>query len=474
MQNLKQRLATALGSIVLSSLIIVGCTNDPSNIGGQILPTSDLITANADSQKMVVKNILPESILSDGTMQGAVGFIGHFNDPRLGSTKSDFVTEVNIGDAIDSLDADGLNYFPDSVVLNLYYTNYSWFGDKDASLNLKVYELTERLSSDQPYYSNEPMDGRYNPVALGEKRITPYDNRTDSLWSAYKADTIQIRLTDELASRLFDVRNISTGDKSERDAFKDILNGLYVTLDNSLDVTNGVLLRIDLLNTLSNLTLYYHKEFYDLEKEQILAIESHNYVFPINEEGRIFNRFEHTYTSNVIFNDTDAGQVFAQGMAGSYMEVDLSDIYEQWADSVDHYRISNSQLGFSVVELILKADTTTLDEEEDLYLPKSQTLSIKVKNEDGKFTYPSYEENNESYMGFSNSGQAGFNSEKASFTFSMSKDYFQFQLNKVLSGETPDKLFIRLPSTQFNPYRIVIYNNHETYFPKVKVKYVVY
>jgi len=105
-----------------------------------------------------------------------------------------------------------LNYFPDSVVLNLYYTNYSWFGDKEAGLNLNVYQ-TGRLSPDQPYNSNEPMNGHYNPVVLGEKDISPYNNRTDASWTVYKTDTIQIRLTDELAQRLFNVRNISTGDK---------------------------------------------------------------------------------------------------------------------------------------------------------------------------------------------------------------------------------------------------------------------
>ncbi len=477
MQNLNQQLRSTLSLGVFIISFFMSCTNDPASMGIDILPTSDVLKAAADSQRIVAKNILPENILSDGFSKGAVGFLGYFKDPALGNTKADMVAEINVAAAFDNLNLDGVNYFPDSAVLNLYYTNNSWYGKKETKLHLQVYELSERLEANKPYYSNELMTGRYYPELLGEKIISPDGGKVDSVWIADKSETIHIKLSSEFALKLFELKNISTEDKEHRDKIKDIINGLYITLDDEQSSSDiGALLKIDLLNSLTNVTLHYRKEVYDLTNNQVLGVSKEKYIFPINTEGRIFNRFEHDFSSDVIENNPDAPRLFLQGMAGSYAEIDLTPIYTQWKDSVKEAKENNYNIGFSGVDFIFYADTTTWtqDEKKAYNVPMNSQIILVVKNEKGQFEQPTYTKSGNSYAAFENSGTATYSQKTNRFKFSMKKEYFEQMMEENI--EAPS-FYLRLPNTSFNYNRVVLYNHYidekgKDFHPMVKVKYV--
>ena len=488
MQNLNQRLKNALSLGVLIILLFTSCTNDPASIGIDILPTSDVLEAAADSQQVTAYNTFPDRILSDGFSPGAAGILGYFNDPRLGVTKADIVAEINVKTGFDSLglDLDGLNYFPDSVVLNLYYTNKSWFGKDDSKFRIQVYELTERLGSDVPYYNNESMTGRYNPILLGEKLVSPDGGKNDSVWNVDKSDTIRIKLSTDpsnpldIANRLFNVRNISTEDKSHRDKIKDIVNGLYITVDGQpVPAGEGALLKIDMLNSLTNVTLHYRKEVYDLTNDQVLRVTKQEYVFPISTEGRVFNRFEHTPPSGMVIDDPSTSKIYLQGMAGSFAKIDLSSLFEQWKNAKDEARDNDYNLGFSGVDLLFYADTDTTTSvgtiEKSLYVPMSRQIMLVVKNEKGVFEQPTFKKDGREYAAFSNSGVATLNEKENSFKFSMQKEYFEQILEMNTNEEPYPHFYLRLPNTPFNFNRVTLYNQDEDnkgIYPKVKVKYV--
>lgn len=478
MQNLHQGLKSTLSLGVLIILFLTSCTNDPASMGIDILPSSDVLEAALDSQRIVAKNILPENILSDGFSKNAVGLLGYYKDPELGATKADIVAEINIASAFDSLNLDGVNYFPDSVVLNLYYTNKSWYGKKDAKLHLQVYELSERLSADLPYYSNEPMTGRFYPELLGEKVITPDAGKVDSLWTAHKSDTIHIKLSTEFAQKLFDLKDMSTEDKAHRDKIKDKVKGLYITLneqESSSDI--GALLKIDMLNSLTNVTLHYRKEVYDLSSNEVLRVDKKTYKFPINTEGRIFNRFEHNFSTNIIENAPDAQRLYLQGLAGSYAEIDLTPIYDQWKDSVNKTTGKNNyNIGFSGVDFIFYADTSswTQEEKKAFNVPMNNQIVLVVKNDKGKFEQPTYTKGGNTYAAFANSGLATYSQKNNSFKFSMYKEYFEQMLEENIVAPS---FYLRLPNTAFNYNRVILYNNFvddkgTDLHPTVKIKYV--
>lgn len=450
----------------LLTLTLVNCDNDPASLGIDVLPPSDVIFAAIDSQQVKIANITPKEILSDGYSKSAVGLLGIFNDPVFGVTKADFIAELNIATAIDSFDLDGLNFFRDSAVLSLYYKENYWYGNKYSKLNVKVYELNERLDTDSAYYSNFDIDGKYFPTLIGEKIVTPYDStRTEQ-----GADTIRIKLSNDFADKLFEAKNISIDNKNERDKFKDFINGIYVTVGDEIN-DNGALLKIDILNTLSNVTLYYKKEIYDLSSDQVLGIRTNKYTFPISTAGRMFNRFEHTLSDNVKLDEENSDRIFVQGLAGTFAKIDLSDVYAQWKDSVKTAKENNINLEISGVDLTFYVDTNKTTIEKELYLPDQTTLGIYTMNENGTLSIP-YFKNGEGYSdSFYSSGIATYSSTTNSYIFSMTKDYF----SKIIHEEEEEQYFyLKLPSSAFNFKRISLYNNNDILHPKIKVRYVTF
>lgn len=471
MQNWNKRLIVALTFGALIVTLFTNCNNDPASIGLGVLPTSDFLEAGTDSQKIVAKNIYPENILSDGFSKEAVGIIGYLNDPRIGATKADMVAEINAAVAFDSLNLDGVNYFPDSVILSLHYKNLSWYGDKNTKLHVKVHELTERLGAATPYYSNKPMEGNYDATLLGEAVILPNAHKTDSAWSSAKTKTVQIKLSSEFADKLFEIKNISTVDKESRDKIKDVVNGLYITVEDKDASEVGALLRIEMLNPSTNVTLHYRKEVFDKTNQQVLSITKQHYTFPISTEGRVFNRFSHTPLPTVVQDDSDAPELYIQGMAGSLVEIDLSPIYKQWRDSISNAADKDYSLGFSLIDLIFHVDTSKMALEEKYYFPMSSNVILLVKNEKGGFEYPVFTKDNNKYSAFVSSGVSTFSEKEKTFKFHMYKEYFE----QVLDGTIEEQLFyLRLPTTAFNFNRVALYNSHPTLYPKVKVKYVKY
>ncbi len=454
----------------LLTLILVNCNNDPASLGIDILPPTDVIFAAVDSQQIKVVNIMPEKVLSDGYSKDAVGFLGIFNDPVLGLTKADFVAELSVAAALDSFNRDGINFSKDSAVLYLYYTNNSWYGNKKSKLNVKVYELNERLDTDSAYYSSFEVEGKYFPQLLGEKIVTPYAEKNDSVWKAQKADTIRIKLSDEFADRLFEIKNISVDSKEERDRFKDIINGIYVTVDDEIvSADNGAILNIDVLNSLSNVTLYYKKEIYDLTTEKILGIKSQQYRFPISRAGRMFNRFEHSLSETIKIDEESSEKVFIQGLAGTFAKVDMTDIFEQWKDSVENATNNNVNLEISGVDITFYVDTVKSDLEKLLYMPEQSSLGIFVKDKNGKLIKPTFKNGGTSEDSFYDRGIASYVVANSSYRFSMKKDYF----SQIINNEEEEQYFyLKIPNSSFNFKKVSLYNNDSKLYPKIKIRYV--
>lgn len=470
MRHINSRLKGSFFMLSLFILLFSGCENDPASLGIDVLPPSDVIFAAIDSQRIVSVTMSPEEILSDGYSKNARAFLGRYYDPKMGMTKADFIAELNIATPVDSFDADGINYYPDSAVLNLYYHNNGWYGNKFSKLDIKVYELTERLDTDLPYLSNYSIDGKYKPEWIGEKIITPYAGKNDSVWTVHKSDTISIKLSEEFTQRLFELRNISAENKEERDKFKDIINGIYVTINDELDDnTSGALLNIDILNSLSNVTLHYKKEIFDMTSEQVVGIRSLNYRFPISRSGRVFNRFEHNLSEDVEIEGKESERLFIQGLAGTYVKLDLSDVYKQWKDSARIALENNVNLEISGVDFTFYVDSIRSNFEKTLYMPVETRLNILSKNEDGKFTEPSYKDGDVEYGAFYSAGIAEYNALKNNFQFSMKKDYFTYIINNDIEEEA---FYLKLPSTPFNYKRMVLFNNDPILHPKVKIRYV--
>ena len=66
----------------------------------------------------------------------------------------------------------------DSLYFALYVNEFQ--GDTEQDINVSVYEYTERiyLDTSHTYYSDYDVEGKYDPVPLVQKTITPTDGTT--------------------------------------------------------------------------------------------------------------------------------------------------------------------------------------------------------------------------------------------------------------------------------------------------------
>jgi hypothetical protein len=191
------RLARISTILFIAASIFAGCNDEPSAIGLELLPEGDIIKAEAIIEYpefMNVKNrvrtdnfIGTEAISSSGSIgkwfKSYYGILGHFDDPRFGTTSADIVTEVSLFSGreafIERLGADSSAIFEvDAIKLLIAYapmandTSFSWIGNNSAEHTIKVYELSQRisnvLSGTDKYYNDASIEGMYYPEALAE------------------------------------------------------------------------------------------------------------------------------------------------------------------------------------------------------------------------------------------------------------------------------------------------------------------
>ena len=480
MPNTFKRLIKLTGAGVLTVLLTLSCENDPATIGIEALPSSDLLSGNNTETVIYGSNFVPENIVSDNSSLNKYpyGIIGFFNDPLFGLTKADIVTEVTLSAYLPDFrydpatgEIDEAKFFPDSAVLNLAYVFENWYGDADAMHTIQVYELSDRLDtalSIYRYYSDYEIQGKFDSYLLGEKAVSAADTLSDTDWQDQNyVNVISIPLDDILAEKLF---NLTEAELNNADLLKNKFNGLYITLSDpeNADAT-GSLIKINLHDTRSNLTLHYRKEIRELVNEEdevgtLLEVEKLNYIFPINSGARFFNRFEHDHTGKVEVNSTGAGRLMIQGMAGSQAKFDLGPLISQWADSLNS---SEPRFGISGVDLIFYADT--FHNTTSLFTPLNESLSITHLDDNNNPVVASAVDSEGRTIPAFRYSTVNYNQYTNTYTFSLNQEYFE----KAAKGElvvTP--FYLTIPFTQFSFKRVTLFNNVSDNPPVLKVRYV--
>ncbi len=480
MPNTFKRLLKLTSAGIFTVLLTWSCENDPATIGLDALPSSDLLSGNSKETVIHGSNIVPENIVSDNSSLNKFpsGIIGYFNDPLFGLTKADIVTEVTLSAEIpdfrynsDTGEIDEAKFFPDSVILNLAYVYENWYGDKAANHTIQVYELNERLttaSSANRYFSDYEILGKYNSELLGEKTITAAGNLNDSIWRANNyVNVISLKLDDLLTEKLF---NLTEAELDSAHLFKNKFNGLYITLAAPENPdASGTLIKLDLHNTKSNLTLHYRKEIRELTDEDdeegtLLEVQKMKYIFPINQGSRFFNRFEHNHTGKVDVNTVATDRLMIQGMAGSQAQIDLSPLITEWADSLKN---TEPRFGISGVDLIFYADT--LHNTANMFTPINESLSITHRDDNNNPIVASGVDTDGKTIPAFRYSTATYNKASNTYTFRMNQEYFE----KAAKGDlevTP--FYLTIPYTQFSFKRVTLFNNVSDYPPVFKVRYV--
>ena len=288
---------------------LYSCT-DPNLIGLEVQPTNDKFNLfYNESSTVVAYTVKEDSIRSDKLV---LNLLGNYNDPIFSRTSASIYTQIRLSS--NNVDF-GPNFHADSIVLALAYK-----GDygKLRKVNIKAFEILDDFYKDTAYYSNKTLNISNQPLA----NITVMPDPTDSVvvGGQKQAPQLRIRLDQSLAQRFYD--GSISGNLTDNDHFLQFFKGIYIT--SSFVNTEGSVLYFDLINALSQVTMYYKNDNNDSLK----------YNFVIDANCARFNSFSHYNYLNAnaslkqqINGDTLLGDslLYLQAMSGLKVKIRMPD-----------------------------------------------------------------------------------------------------------------------------------------------------
>lgn len=306
--------------ILVSALLYAACNKEDHGVGLNIQPPGDKLNViSTDTTTVIAYSQIVDSVKTDET---SVSLLGSLLDPVFGKTTASFYTQLRLSLTAFSF---GTNPVPDSLILTLKYKDH--YGDTNAVMTVSVYELAEQIQLDSLYFSHQSV--AVKETLLGQKTFTP-DFSSDVIVGTDTLDPhLRINLgtlSTELATRLLsapaDTMESST-------SFLNYFYGLYVTAEPAN--SGGIIIYLDLLSSLSEMTLYYHNDTED----------SLSYAYLINSNCARFGHYDHDYSlaspefrAQVIDKDTSLGQsiCYEQALAGVKTFVRFPNIRNYYSD----------------------------------------------------------------------------------------------------------------------------------------------
>jgi len=298
--------------------LVTSCQIGDNELGSDILPPGDNLAVSLDTIfEINAYPVTGKHILTSETfLESRLMLLGAVEDSIFGKSTASLVTQFNTTSA----------YIPagnteiDSMFLVLYMTDF--LGDEGQDLTLSVYEFTERIFIDSIYYSDYDVAGKYDPVPLVQKTITPEAGTSYELLIEDQ-DYIDKFLAIESDTAIFYNDSI----------FKDYFNGFYITAEPTTE--EGTMARVLINNALSRLSMKYANDSTDVDS----TVERDFFYahFSINEySSQKINIFEHDYSGTQLGEIIDNESVsspysYVQGMSGVNTRFSFANLSE-WMD----------------------------------------------------------------------------------------------------------------------------------------------
>jgi len=219
----------ALRHFLAVTAIAIGfssCYNEPEIIGGDLLPSEDLLSVKFDTSFVVSAYTVKTDSIPTNIYSEAV--LGCFNSDMFGKVKADFCSRILVFNINDTI-LYKMNPRPSPISLELKMKLVRTWGTEKHPINVKVYQLQDSLSYSYYYNGLNPIQEAYNDTLI-------------SLPTTYSGeDTLTIQLTDSFA------RKITTAPDSalfNNTNFIKLIKGLYITSDD-YSGSEGVLYSFD-------------------------------------------------------------------------------------------------------------------------------------------------------------------------------------------------------------------------------------
>ena len=416
-------LALMIGTLLLA---FAACKKSPETIGNNLISDSNyIIPFHTDTTEIQCHSYFD----SVSTKNTNYALLGSMKDPIFGNSEAGFFTQFRLSLAGQSF---GESPMLDSLVLQLSLSNY--YGDTNVLQTVRVYELTDTLSSNSSYYNHSSVDYLDLDLANGYQ----FRPRPRTAMNIVGGDTInhaiiRIPLSATLGEALM---NLDTVAYTQPDYFKENFYGLYVTCDPVSQP--GAITAISLTdNTNTLLQLYYHNAEH--------PDKAMRYDYYVTSSDTYFNHIDHDYTQGspefvdqLVNGNTGDGQqtVYVQCMGGVRTRIYMP-FLEYWADSIE-----GGHIVINEAKLVLPVNTTLMD---SLFRLPTNFIVLGFNADSTTYLLPDYYEGS-GYFG----GTYNANAQAVIFRIS---EYVQ----SIVSGKKENHgLSFGINGAGYNAYRMIV------------------
>lgn len=390
------------------------CEEDTSNLGSDLLPSSDNFDLRVDSTITIhTRTERTDSILSNNTYNA---LLGSFKDSVFGRSTAHFLAYFR--PSVDFPVED--NYQVESVELILKYNNH--FGATNSPLRLSVYQMglspiSEKngLKVNADYYSNTHLNEYFDDsIQIADYNFNPSADliATDSL--------LHIPLSASFGTQVLALTDTIFNTDS---LFFKKAGPLYIRADKSMQ--DGSILYFSVLDDDTKVNLRY-----TILNDTIDSVYS--YDFYIDEYCANLNLFEFDYT-DALFKDelnnesfSQDSLIFIQGMGGirTYIEFEGLDSFK------------DSSIAISNASLMIPVDTNYWTAR-NFGLP--DRLWLRSVLSDG--TQDLYDAEH-LYLGFDKAGGT-YDTEEGAYTLNI-----PLQIQRIVNGEIDNHGFYMFSAIQ--------------------------
>lgn len=239
--------------LLFCTALLFGCRKPDEDLGLDLLPGEEL-GLSFDTVPIRAFSFPDSAIRTSGLSRNLVG---SYSDPDFGTLRASTVVQLrlttnNIGQGLEVI---GL--VPDSIVLALAYETPSYgYGNLHPQV-FTVHELTEDLSVDSLYHSDDfPQVASEDLVAEHASLLTPEPFTSPEIGGVTALPQLRIRLKESLARRFLSAFN--TPDLVDNTAFLTFFKGLQVGVENGTQAPyQGGVLHFNTQSSASKVTVYY-------------------------------------------------------------------------------------------------------------------------------------------------------------------------------------------------------------------------
>lgn len=432
----------SLLSGLLLLLILYSCKEDPYEIGIDILPPTDTLGVyQTDTVTVFAYTILQDSIRTD---ESSYGLLGSISDPVFGKTSTSVYTQFML--STEGI-VFGVNPVLDSIVLVLYYDGY--YGDTNILQRVKVWELSQDLTFDSSYYSNQSAD-TYG-ILLADQYYQPRPNDSVMILGYNVAPHLRINLGQKshyLGNKILTAPQYALNANTE---FVKFFKGLAI--QSSPVDAGGSFVKFRTSDLFSKVALYYHNQESDSLRFDMVIDGSAARFTGFNHYG--YADADPEFRQQVLNHDTLLGmdKLFLQAMSGTRLKVHMP--YLRSLVKNGRIAIANAQLVFENPD----KDTT-------LVVPGG--LSMYMLDSAGRFGLLTDYNEGASYFG------GTYDSDKRTYSFRLTR-----HIQNILTGDTTKNPYLYIsasdPLANILSYSRVVLNGTAPFNPsyrpgKVKLK----